>query len=147
MIIFYPIEAPKFEIFDLKCGYKSGHLDINLKFYQKNICCCPFTQISGLPNMYMHRGMCVISLTRGYTVEFRLYRAHTYGRERRVFLQHIKIKSDVKTRCHFPALRILLHREMIPRSRNCNLKHSNQYASANEYFIFLNETETLFCSR
>lgn len=24
---FYPIEARKFEIFDLKCGYKSGHLD------------------------------------------------------------------------------------------------------------------------
>lgn len=44
---FYPIEARKFEIFDLKCGYKSGHLDINLKYYQKYICCCPFTQISG----------------------------------------------------------------------------------------------------
>lgn len=105
----YPIEAPKFEIFDLKCGYKSGHLDINLKYYQK---------------------IFVVALLLKFLA--RLYRAHTYGRERRVFLQHIKIKSDVKTRCHFPALRI----EMIPRSRNCNLKHSNQYASANEYFTF-----------
>lgn len=103
LITFYPIETRKFKIFDLKCDYKSGHLNIKQILSKIFLLLLYYTNFR--PSLHVHASWHVRHQSyQRVTIEFRQYRAHTYlcRRATCIFATYLS-KNECKHhyKCHF----------------------------------------------